>query len=81
MQFVLMAALVLLSFSLRAQTPVSHSVIAVHCGALLDPKTDSVIKDAVILVENGTVKQVGTGVTFLPALNQSISRKASACLD
>ncbi len=33
-------------------------VLAIHCGSLLDPATDTVTRDVVILTEGGSVKQV-----------------------
>lgn len=35
------------------------SSLQIHCGALLDPASDTVSRDVVILTENGIVKQVG----------------------
>ncbi len=81
MRLVFVPALALLSFGLRAQTPVSHSTMVVHCGSLLDPKTGNVAKDAVVLIENGTVKQVGAAASIAaPSAVQQIDLSQGFCL-
>jgi imidazolonepropionase-like amidohydrolase len=41
-------------------------VIALKCGSLIDPKTETVSKDVVVLVEGNLIKAVGKGTSIPP---------------
>jgi imidazolonepropionase-like amidohydrolase len=45
---------------------IKKEVIALKCGSLIDPKTESVSKDVVVLVEGNLIKAVGKGTSIPP---------------
>jgi imidazolonepropionase-like amidohydrolase len=82
LRFVFFAAFALSGFPAWAQTPIpSQPAMAIHCGSLLDPETGNVTKDAVILTEGGTVKQVGAAASVtIPAGAQQVDLAQGFCL-
>ena len=60
----------------------AEETVALHCGALLDPETDTVAHDVVVLTEGGMVKQIlpAKPRRSQPTPNGSTSRRAFACL-
>jgi imidazolonepropionase-like amidohydrolase len=45
---------------------IKKEVIALKCGSLIDPKTETVSKDVVVLVEGNLIKAVGKGISIPP---------------
>ena len=56
--------------SLQAQESGGNAVV--HCGSLLNPATNQVTRDAVIVVENGLVKEVSAGASARPATDPTV---------
>jgi len=48
--------------------------VVLRCGSLLDPQSDTVMKDALIVTEGGVVKEVGSGAGGAPASAIDLSR-------
>ena len=61
-----------LCFLLFATQALSAS-LAIHCGALLDPATDTVTRDVVILTEGGIVKQISPAASAASLLPETSS--------
>ncbi len=83
MRFLPFSGIVLLlsssySVAFGADTPRPQSM-AIHCGSLLDPATDTVTRDVMILTEDGTVKQVNTGGS-VPAGVTTVDASQGFCL-
>jgi imidazolonepropionase-like amidohydrolase len=60
----------------------SQTAVAVHCGSLLDPETDRVSHNVVVVAEGGVVKQVLTeaGSQSIPATAKKIEISNGFCL-
>jgi imidazolonepropionase-like amidohydrolase len=78
--FRLCAVVVLACGALMAQ---EAKRVVLHCGSLLDPQSDTVVKDALIVTEGGTVTEVRTNagaVKDTPTANSIIDVSRGFCL-
>ncbi|MDQ2712972.1 MAG: hypothetical protein M3Y24_12230, partial [Acidobacteriota bacterium] len=68
------------SASAAEHTPAS--ALAIHCGSLLDPATDTVMRDVIILTEGGSVKQVtpAASASLLPTDAAKVDVSQGFCL-
>jgi imidazolonepropionase-like amidohydrolase len=78
---VLAAVFPFCSIFLFAQPASSAGVVALRCGSLLDLRTGAVTKDAVIVTEDGLVKQAGPAATIsVPAGADQVDLSEGFCL-
>ena len=76
----LLPILILAAFTLRA-ADVQHSYAAVHCGSLLDVRTGHSTRDAVLLIEDGKIRQAGAASSTHLAHNETpIDLTHATCL-
>ncbi len=63
-----------------AQQP--QALLAIRCGSLLDPETNTVLNDALVVIESGSVKTIMTGKSeeSLPANTTKIDIPKAFCL-
>ena len=54
--------------------------MVVHCGSLLDPVTDSVLKDAYVSISNGVIQSVASDTKNLPVNAARVDLPAGFCL-
>lgn len=82
MRFAVLAAIFLVSsVAALALQEDPAAAVALNCGSLLDVRTGSVTKDAVIVMEGGIVKQVGsTSAVSIPAAAKRIDLSEAFCL-
>jgi imidazolonepropionase-like amidohydrolase len=60
----------------------AEETVALHCGALLDPETDTVARDVIVVIEGGVVKQIlaASAAGQAPADAKRIDLAKSFCL-
>lgn len=64
-----------------AQTAAPSPVTVLRCGSLLDARTGSITKDAVIIAEGGLVKQTGSAASVsMPAGAEQVDLSDAFCL-
>jgi imidazolonepropionase-like amidohydrolase len=60
--------------------PPEPSSVAVHCGALLDPATDTVAHDVYVLTDAGVVKAVVPAANAIPSGASTVDASKAFCL-
>lgn len=65
----------LVLLSLLIAGPAWAQSVAIRAGYIVDPAKGTVAKDQVILVEQGKIKSIGSGIAIPPAHRSSICRK------
>jgi imidazolonepropionase-like amidohydrolase len=59
----------------------AEDAVALHCGALLDPETDAVTRDAIVVTEGGLVKQILPATAAqIPSVAKRIDLSKGFCL-
>ena len=54
--------------------------VILHCGSLLDPQSDTVVKDAFIVAEDGVVMEVNSGAKGNDAASATVDASRGFCL-
>ena len=71
------AIVILASGALAAQ---EAKRVVLHCGFLLDPRSDTVMKDAFIVAEDGVITEVNSGAKGNSAANTIVDVSRGFCL-
>src|SRR5271155_3729336 len=66
--------------ALLITVPALHAAVALHCGSLLDPATDQVVKDIWVLTSEGKVLQITATRSGFPKDTETIDLSKSFCL-